>query len=150
MHLRCPDLGRLNHGKLQKDHPLAQCCRNNGIVLNPDKFVFTADTVGFAGFEISPSEVRTCPKLSEAIEKFPTPKNLTDLISSHGLINQVPYTFASADVMQPFRTLLSSKTPFTWTEELDKLFETSKKVIIKCITHWKYMTKNAQHALLQI
>ena len=89
----------------------------------------------FAGFEIAPHTVRPCPKLFEAIEKFPTPKNLTDLRSWHGLINQVSYTFASADIMQPFRTLLSSKTPFTWTEELDKLFETSKRVIIKGITN---------------
>ena len=110
-------------------------CACNGIILNPKKFVFAADTVEFAGFEIAPTTVRPCPKLFEAIEKFPTPKNLTDLRSWHGLINQVSYTFASADIMQPFRTLLSSKTTFTWTEELNKLFETSKRVIIKGISH---------------
>ena len=110
-------------------------CGKNGVVLVPKKFVFGADTVEFAGFEIGPTTVRPCPKLFEAIEGFPTPKNLTDLRSWHGLINQVSYTFASAPMMQPFRTLLSSKAPFEWTEEHDKLFELSKRVIIKGITH---------------
>ena len=110
-------------------------CAKNGVTLNPDKFIFGADTVAFAGFEVSPTTVRPCPKLFEAIEHFPTPKNLTDIRSWHGLINQVSYTFASAPIMQPFRDLLRSKSPFTWTQEHDKLFETSKKVIIKGITH---------------
>ncbi len=33
--------------------------------------------------------------------------------------------------MQLFRTLLQPKTPFKWTEELDKLFEETKSVIIQ-------------------
>jgi hypothetical protein len=35
-------------------------CGKNGIILNPEKFVFCQDTVSFAGFEITPDNVRPC------------------------------------------------------------------------------------------
>ena len=106
-------------------------CGRNGIVLNPEKFKFAADTVEFAGFEITPHTVRPCPRLTDAISKFPSPKNITDVRSWHGLINQVSYAFTSAEKMLPFKKLLSPSTPFVWTDELDKLFQESKRVIIK-------------------
>ena len=82
-------------------------CGRNGIVLNPEKFVFGADTVEFAGFEISPTDVRPSHRYVRAITDFPTPKNLTDVRSWFGLVNQVSYAFSMADRMQPFRNLLN-------------------------------------------
>ena len=105
-------------------------CGKNGITLNPDKFVFAKDTVEFAGFEISKSTVRPCPKLFDAIDRFPTPTNITDIRSWHGLVNQVSYNFSSADVMLPFRNLLSPKIEFKWTPELNDAFLKSKRKII--------------------
>ena len=49
---------------------------HNGIILNPDKFVFGADNIEFAGFEIMPSNVRPCKKYLHAIRDFPTPANI--------------------------------------------------------------------------
>eukprot|EP00111_Clytia_hemisphaerica_P021586 TCONS_00063478-protein len=49
-------------------------CARNGIILNPDKFTFGADTVEFAGFEITPTSVRPNEKIIKAIMDFPTPK----------------------------------------------------------------------------
>ena len=105
-------------------------CGHNGIILNPDKFVFGADTVEFAGFEITPSNVRPCKKYLNAISNFPTPANITDVRSWFGLINQVSYAFAANERMLPFRQLLQPGTPFKWTDELNQLFEESKSVII--------------------
>ena len=104
-------------------------CGRNGIILNPSKFSFAKETVQFAGFEISKSNVRPCPQVLEAIEKFPTPRTITDVRSWFGLVNQVAYAFASAEKMQPFRTLLQPKIPFVWTEELNDLFEETKTII---------------------
>ena len=109
-------------------------CGRNGITLNPDKFVFAEETVEFAGFEISPSTVRPCPKLFDAIENFPTPSNITDIRSWYGLVNQVAYSFASAKVMLPFRKLLSPSTVFEWTDELENAFLQSKQAILSQIT----------------
>ena len=58
-------------------------CGHHGITLNPDKFVFGADTVEFTGFEITPHSVRPCKKYLDAIRNFPTPANTTDIQRSH-------------------------------------------------------------------
>jgi hypothetical protein len=47
-----------------------------------------------------------------------------------GLINKVSYAFASAEHMLHFREALKPGSSFTWTEELNELFEESKAVII--------------------
>ena len=41
-------------------------CGRHGITLNPDKFVFGQDTVEFAGFENTPTNVRPCRKYLDA------------------------------------------------------------------------------------
>lgn len=106
-------------------------CGRNGITLNPNKFVFAKETVTFAGFQITPTTVRPAPKYLEAIQNFPTPKNVTDIRSWFGLVNQVAYAFASAERMLPFRNLLKPATPFEWNEKLDHLFNESKAVIVE-------------------
>ena len=105
-------------------------CGRNGITQNPDKFVFGKDTVEFAGFEISLTSVKPCSKVLQSIKDFPTPRNVTDIRSWFGLVNQVAYAFAVADHMRPFRELLKPDQPFAWTEHLDYLFRKSKVVII--------------------
>ena len=104
-------------------------CGKNGIVLNPDKFVFAQDSVEFAGFEITSNSVKPSKKYSEAIKNFPTPKNITDIRSWFGLVNQVSYAFSMADKMTPFRKLLKPNTRFQWNEELDIAFAKSKSTI---------------------
>ena len=110
-------------------------CGRHGIIQNPSKFCFAQDVVEFAGFEITPTTVRPCPRILQSIEAFPTPRNLTDVRSWFGLINQVAYAFASADHMQPFRDLLKPGQPFVWTRQLDDLFRQSKTVITDQIQH---------------
>ena len=48
-------------------------CGHHGITLNPDKFVFGADTVEFAGFEITNDTVRPRRKYLHAIRDFRHP-----------------------------------------------------------------------------
>ena len=105
-------------------------CGRNGIILNPDKFIFGQTTVEFAGFEITPDSVRPCKKFLQAIMDFPTPKNITDIRSWFGLINQVSYAFSMTDRMLPFRTFLKPGTSFYWDEHLSQLLQESKEAII--------------------
>ena len=107
-----------------------QLCGNNGITLNPSKFVFAQDNVEFAGFEITPTSVRPSRKFLESILDFPTPANITDIRSWFGLVNQVAYAFAAAERMLPFRALLKPGTTFIWNDDMQSLFEESKSVII--------------------
>lgn len=105
-------------------------CGRNGITLNPDKFVFAEDVVDFAGFTITSETVKPCNKYIQAIRDFPKPTNITDIRSWFGLINQVSYAFSMATHMQPFRQLLKPGNVFTWSKEIDDLFEESKQLII--------------------
>ena len=105
-------------------------CGRSGITLNPEKFIFGADTVEFAGFEVTRESVRPSQKYLCAIGSFPTPQNITDIRSWFGLINQVAYTFSMTERMSPFRSLLKPDTPFQWDDTLHKLFEESKTVIL--------------------
>ena len=60
---------------------------------------------------------------------FPTPKNIADIRSWFGLVNQVAYAFSMTARMLPFRDLLKPSTPFRWDDSLNQLFEESKNTI---------------------
>jgi len=85
--------------------------------------------VEFAGFEITSDTVRPCKRYLRAITELPVPKNMTDVRSWFGLLNQVPYAFSIAERMLPFRELLKLATPFRWDSNLNQLFEESKTAI---------------------
>lgn len=105
-------------------------CGHNGITLNPSKFCFGRDTVDFAGFTITNSEVKPGPKFHKAITDFPTPKNLTDIRSWFGLVNQISYTFSMTSTMLPFRELLKKDSKFSWTDALQTAMDESKAHIV--------------------
>ena len=86
-------------------------CGRSGITLNPEKFIFGADTVEFAGFEVTSGSVWPSQEYLRAIRSFPTPQNITDIRSWFGLINQVAYAFSMTERMSPFRSLLKPDTP---------------------------------------
>ena len=111
-------------------------CSKNGIVFNQKKFQFCQDEVEFAGFMISRDSVRPSEKILESIRDFPVPKNISNVRGWFGLVNQVAPFFANRPVMEPFRELLKpsagGKTIY-WDDNLTKLFEESKVVIIQAI-----------------
>ena len=106
-------------------------CSNAGMVFNQAKFQFSEKEVDYLGFTISDQGIRPQDQFLDSIRNFPTPKNITDVRSWFGLINQVSYSFATAPAMAPFRHLLSAKIPFYWSEELQASFDASKEEIIQ-------------------
>ena len=80
-----------------------QLCAENGVVFNPDKFIFVEDTIEFAGFDVTPTGYKPPSKMIKAIQDFPSPSNITGVRSWFGLVNQISYTFSQAQVMAPFR-----------------------------------------------
>ena len=104
-----------------------------GIVLNPEKFQFSQETVDFAGFRITKDSVEPLPKYIDAIREYPTPTNISDIRSWFGLVNQVSHYSQLRDMMAPFRKFLSPKVKFEWSEELDTLFKESKRRIVESI-----------------
>ena len=105
-------------------------CAENGIVLNPKKFQFAEKTVEFLGFTVSDEGVRPTDSFVDSILNFPTPTSLTDIRSWFGAVAQVSYSFATSPAMLPFKHLLSSKTSFSWSPELEKAFKASKQEVV--------------------
>ena len=109
-------------------------CGRHGIVQNPEKFVFGSDTVEFAGFVITPTDIQPSDKHIRAIRDFPTPQNITDFRSWFGLINQVSYCDSLRNDMAPFREHLKPSSTFYWDDQLQQVFEQSKAAILDKIT----------------
>ena len=97
-----------------------------GIVLNPTKFQFCQKDINFAGFNITDENVRPLDKYIDSIRQFPTPRNIADIRSWFGLINQVSHYSKLSNIILPFKPLLSPKTSFKWSDELQDAFEQSK------------------------
>ena len=105
----------------------------NGIVLNGEKFQFCEKTVDFAGFRVSSEKVEPLPKYLKAIETFPTPRNISDVRSWFGLVNQVAHYAQLKELVMPLKPLLSSKSQFYWSDALQKSFDDSKLEIVNAI-----------------
>ena len=106
-------------------------CGNNGVILNPKKFIFSEREVDFLGFTVTDTGVKPTQNFMDSILNFPSPANLTDVRSWFGAIAQISYTFAASPVMLPFKHLLSSKNSFTWSAELEQAFIASKEEVVR-------------------
>ena len=125
-----------------------EMCSAAGCKFNPSKFQFAQEEVDFLGFRVTSTGIKPHPQFLETIRSFPTPTSITDVRSWFGLIGQVSYTFASAPIMEPFRSLLSNKIPFHWSTELESAFNASKEEIIRqCEKGVRNFTPNAPTAL---
>ena len=106
----------------------------NGIILiNKKKFQFALREIEFAGFNITDTEIKPLPKFMSAIKDFPTPTKITDIRSWFGLVNQVTHYDQLSSITAPFKPLLSPKSKFVWTDELEFAFQESKQAIIRAI-----------------
>ena len=101
----------------------------NGIILNPDKFQFAADTVDWAGVRLTAEKVEPLPAHVKAIREYPAPRNITDMRSYFALVNQVSPFYATQPELLPFRELLKKNSVFYWDGVLQKLFDESKNKI---------------------
>ena len=134
-YVRCIDDGCLWDDDIESafwhtfDH--IKWCADHGIVFNREKFKFSRENVEFAGFEVTMTGYRPAPRILAAIREFPTPKNITDVRSWFGLVNQVAYSFSQSRIMEPFRELLKRGKKFFWDDTLESLFQRSKEEIIR-------------------
>ena len=108
-------------------------CAEAGITFNPEKFVFGQKDVKFLGFHLAEVGVKPSKKYLESIEGFPEPKDLPGIRSWFGLIQQVKYAYSDSSIMLPYRHLLKTGSSYQWTEELGKLFQESKKMVIEAV-----------------
>jgi hypothetical protein len=71
--------------------------------------------------------------MTETIRNFPGPKNITQARAFFGLEEQVYFAFSKCADMIHFRHLLSPKTKFVWTDQLERDFGLVKANIVRKI-----------------
>ena len=102
-------------------------CVEKKVTLNLDKCKFCESSVTFAGFKLSATGYQVDRTITDAISKFPTPANRTDLRSFFGLVNQLSAsTNTISTLLTPLRPLLSTKNDFQWSDTHDQAFHTVK------------------------
>jgi len=100
-----------------------------------EKFKFARTSVNFAGYEVSQNGYKLDASLIKGISEFPTPQNITDLLSFFGLVNQLSGSSKNiATCLAPLRPLLSTKNDFLWGPEHDEAFKQCKVVLAETPT----------------
>ena len=114
-------------------------CASRGIVINASKFKFCEKNITFAGFQITSTGIKPADSTLKAIRDFPVPKSITDIRSWFGLVRQVAYAHSISSQLSPFRELLKNrngeKPKFTWNEQLQQLFDESKRHITNSVAN---------------
>ena len=114
----------------------------NGILQNPEKFVFGKKEIEWAGFLITSNSVRPLTKHTKAIRSFPTPQNITDMRSFMALLQQVAYCYAISPKVARLRHLLKPAEPWLWDQETNDVFEEARVIIAEkveedyCNIYW--------------
>ena len=105
-----------------------QRCAEKKITLNLDKCKFCESSVTFAGFQLSATGYQVDHTIIDAISKFPTPANHTDLRSFFGLVNQLSAsTNTISTLLTLLHPLLSTRNDFQWSATHDQAFQTAKE-----------------------
>ncbi|KAG6439018.1 hypothetical protein O3G_MSEX000414, partial [Manduca sexta] len=100
-----------------------------GIVINPSKCVFGADTVTFLGYKISKAGTSPPPERIEALKSFPLPKTVEGLRRFLGMVNFYrKFIPRAADLQAPLLEVLASSKlkgakPVPWTSDLELAFQ---------------------------
>ena len=106
-------------------------CREHGISLSREKFQFATGKVKFVGYIVGTEGIAADPEKVEAITKFPEPKNITDLRSFFGIVNQLGgFSSDIAKVAQPLRYLLQKRNEFLWSATHSAAFLAVKTALI--------------------
>ena len=101
--------------------------RQHGVTLKQAKSQLGVTEVDFGGFRLSTTGIQTSPDLLKSIRDFPRPRNLTDLRSWFGLVNQLGnFSKELTEIMVPFRPLLTQDAVFQWLPEHDHAFVEAK------------------------
>ena len=108
-------------------------CREAGIRLQRNKFIFAQPEITFAGIVFNHKGYRMQNKVIKAIRDFKKPESLTDLQSFQGMANQLaPFNRDLATALQPLRPLLQKNAqPFHMNNEQTLAFENVKVILTR-------------------
>ena len=101
--------------------------RNSGLKAAPDKTFFFLQKVKFLGHVISPDGVQPFAKRVKGLKNLKSPENKRDVMKVLGCVGFYTCCIKNLHVDgQPFYDLIRDSTPFHWTHEHEKLFQSIK------------------------
>ena len=106
--------------------------RDHGIRLKKEKCHFFQSSIEYLGHVIDARGIHTSEKRVKAIVDAPADRNLHELRSFLGLLNYYVLRHPNlASQLHPLHTLLRSSQPWEWSEDCERVFQSSKESLTK-------------------
>jgi len=122
----------LIYSKSYDDHVVHLRCvlealRMEKLYANMEKYVFCMDHVIFLGFVVSSQGVQVDSEKVKAIQDWPTPKNISEVRSFHGLASFYKrFVKDFSTLAAPLNEIVKKNVGFKWGEKQEKAFATLK------------------------
>ena len=106
--------------------------RKAGLKAAPDKTLLFLKIVKFLGHVISPDGIQPIAKRVDALRNLKSPQSKRDVMKILGCLGFYRCYITNLHVdSQPFYDSIKDSTPFHWTEDHEKLFNSNKERIHK-------------------
>ncbi|BES89626.1 Hypothetical Protein NTJ_02434 [Nesidiocoris tenuis] len=113
-------------------HTVLKKLKHAGITLNREKCVISVNRVKFLGHIVSDKGVEVDMDKVEAVLKFKTPENISDIRSFLGLVAQHSKFLPNySEISKPLRDLLIKDNDWTWDHAQKVSFEKLKQIVTK-------------------
>lgn len=113
---------------LQQLEKILMKIKSAGLKLNPKKCNFFKNKVNYLGHIISQDGVQTDPEKIEAVQKWPTPKDKTEVRAFLGLCSYYRrFVEGFAEIAKPLHQLTEEKKSFYWSDSCNEAFKRLKK-----------------------
>ena len=107
-----------------------QVLRDNKLYANLEKCTFAKDKVIFLGFVVSKHGVEVDQSKIESIQNWPTPMNVSQVRSFHGLAGFYRrFVKDFSTIAAPLNDLTKKGVPFVWGTAQDIAFDTLKRLL---------------------
>ena len=104
--------------------------RDAGLKLKPSKCHFIQEEVEYLGHILTPTGLRTNPRLVEAAKEFPRPQNVKEVRQFLGLSSYYRrFIHRFSAIAQPLNALTRTGTRFQWTRECQQSFDALKEAL---------------------
>ena len=124
-------IGRSFEQHLENLESVLKAISDAGLKLKLAKCQFAQSTVDFVGFTISDSGLAPDPKKVEAIRRYPTPKDLTELRRFLGMASYYRgFVSGFSDIATPLNRLAQKDVPFEWDKNCETAFQTLKEQLV--------------------
>lgn len=115
---------------LQRLDEVLTCLAHAGLQLNTKKCHFASTSIKVLGHVVSKEGIRPDPEKINAVLNFSRPRSQKELRSFLGLASYFRRFIRNfAAIASPLNKLLTSGTPFIWTEDCETAFKTLKQAL---------------------